>query len=689
MPAIITVTSAADNLTVNGQVTLREAIQAANTNLRVDGSTAGSGADTIQFAAGLAGATITLNGTELQITSPMTINGLGAAQLIISGGNTSRIFEVFAGVNVTIAGLTLENGSGGGGGGGGIANSGTLTISNSTISGNSADAGGGIYNLGTLTINNSTISGNTTIGGGGIYNLGTLTISGSTISGNTASGFGGGIFNRGTLTINNSTFSDNMAGSGLGGGISNTGTLTISGSTISGNSAGGNGGGIDNSAISGSATLTINNSTISGNTAGGGGGINNTGTLTISGSTIFGNSAGLGGGIANSGTLTINNSTISGNTASGGGGILNLGTLTISGSTISGNTASGLGGGIHNFGGIIASLRSTIVANNDATGTGDELFGSFRVEYSLIERRTRATFRETVPGSNRYGVDPLLGPLAENGGPTLTHALLPGSLAINRGSNPLSQSFDQRGLGYVRASGRADIGAFEVQQKGSYLVPDLTNPVKQLLVVVGSAGNDTISVALASGKYSVTFKGNVQKFTATHIVGVVIKGHDGDDHLTLASSVLIGGILDGGTGDDTLNGSAGNDILLGGEGDDKLLGNGGRDVLIGGDGHDSLSGGAGDDLLISGATIYDNTPTALLAIRTEWTSAADYVTRAKNLRQGLNGAPILGPTTIFDSFYDELTADSDATGGLELLFADALDLLTGVSGTTEQAVLIQ
>lgn len=577
MPAIITVTSAADNLTVDGQVTLREAIQAANTNLRVDGSTAGSGADTIQFAAGLAGQTITLGGTQLQITSPLTINGLGATQLSISGNNTSRIFEVSAGNSVTISGLTLTQGKSDNGGG--IINSGILTISNSTISANSVQAISGI-----------------------------------------------------------------AANIGNGGGISNGGTLTFNNSTISGN----NGSGISNFADTSIATLEISNSTISGNsTSGDGGGIRNFAS-------------------ASNATLTISNSTISGNNACG---IFWLGP---------------------NF---TASLRSTIVADTvtldgNVPGLGDDLIGLFRVEYSLIRSRANATIVETVPGSNRYGVDPLLGPLAENGGPTLTHALLAGSPAINRGSNPTPQSFDQRGLGFVRAVGRTDIGAFEVQQRGSYLVPDLTNPAKRQVIVVGSQDRDIISVAVASGRLSVTINGLTQSYPITNIVGIVVRGNDGNDTITLSRSVTIGGILDGGLGDDILTGSAGNDLLLGGEGDDKLLGLAGRDVLIGGDGHDSLTGGVGDDLLIGGATIYDNSTAALLAIQSEWTSASNYATRAMNLRQGLTATPRLSATEISDGFYDQLNADRGATGGLELLFFDEFDLLTGFSATTEQAVLV-
>ncbi|GDY06828.1 hypothetical protein LBMAG52_03140 [Planctomycetia bacterium] len=666
VPAIITVTSAADD--GSGGITLREAIEAANTGTTVDGAVGTSGADTIQFAPVLAGQTITLGGTQLSISSALTINGLGASQLTISGNNTSRIFEVTNAGIVTISGLTLTQGKADNGGG--IDNNGTLTISNSTISGNSAFNGGGIYTNGTLTISNSTIAGNSAaVNGGGIINYGPLTISNSTIAGNSARNDGGGIFNYyATLTISNSTISGNSADDGGGGGIYNYATLTISNSTISGNSA-------------------VN-----------GGGIINYGPLTISNSTISGNSAnGSGGGISNYyyGGLTISNSTISGNSAvnGGGGGIYTDGTLTISNSTISGNSAATEGGGIRNFSSFFVGLRSTIVANNSAP-SGPDLNGNFGVEYSLIKRRTGATLRESVAGSNRYGLDPLLGPLADNGGPTLTHALLLGSPAINRGSNYAPQplvptAYDQRGLGYVRAVGRTDIGAFEVQQKGSYLVTEVTSPVSRRLIVVGSQFNDTVSVAVASGKLNVTFNGRIQKFAAANVVGIVIMGHDGNDTLTLASSVTLGGLLNGGLGEDLLTGSVGNDILLGGEGDDKLLGGGGRDVLIGGDGHDSLTGGVGDDLLIGGATAHDNTPTALLDILAEWTSPlSDYATRAKNLRQGLNAAPALDAATVFDGFYDELTADTTAgTGGLELLFHDELDLLTGVA-TTEQTVLV-
>jgi uncharacterized repeat protein (TIGR02543 family) len=216
---------------------------------------------------------------------------------------------------------------------------GTLTITGSTISGNSApDYGGGIYNNGNITINGgSTISGNSTANGGGIYNHGTLTITGSTISGNSAE-YGGGIYNNGILTIIGGTISSNTATDYYGGGIYNEDTLTITDSEISGNSAP-DGGGI----YHWYGTLTITGSTISGNTAtnsDGGGIYNGLGTSTITSSIISSNSAAdYGGGICiydNSSTpsiKTIQNNTISGNTASisGGGIYIESGSPTIGG----------------------------------------------------------------------------------------------------------------------------------------------------------------------------------------------------------------------------------------------------------------------------------------------------------------------------------------------------------------------
>ena len=189
-------------------------------SLRAAITSAGAG-DTIVFQSGLSG-TITLASALPAINANLTIQGPGADSLTISGNNAVTVFTINFGT-VAISGLTIANG-------------------------NSA-FGGGIFNQATLTVTNSTFSGNSAaIYGGGIYNVnGTVTIVNSTFSNNSAGSFGGGIFiNSGTVKVNNSTFSANSAGT-LGGGISNVaGALTINNSIFVGNTASSSVGGIDN-----------------------------------------------------------------------------------------------------------------------------------------------------------------------------------------------------------------------------------------------------------------------------------------------------------------------------------------------------------------------------------------------------------------------------------------------------------
>ena len=258
-----------------------------------------SSGDTIMVAP----ATYTEN---LTISFSLKIIGSGASTTIVDGGGVYSVVTVIPTTTATVvlSGLTIRNGTGGQGGG--ISSSGTLTINNSSVSGNSgiqctlfvgcsAGLGGGIYSSGTLTINNSTVSANEAFSGcfrlvcyaglgGGIYSSGMLTINNSTISGNVAdSGSaysvadGGGIYSSSTLTINNSTISGNTAAGKLnfhspsGGGIYSSSTLTINNSTISGNSA------IFGGGISGQAT--VQNSIVANNTNGG----NCSGTMTSKG----------------------------------------------------------------------------------------------------------------------------------------------------------------------------------------------------------------------------------------------------------------------------------------------------------------------------------------------------------------------------------------------------------------------
>jgi hypothetical protein len=181
-------------------------------SLRAEIKAANSG-DTIVFTPSLNGQTIKLGGSELAINKNLDIEGLGAANLTISGGNTSRVFDVSSSsANVTLAGMTITGGNG--------------------YSGVSGDTyynqfGGAILNFGTLTVSNSTISGNSASIGGGISNDGDETLSGCTISGNSASYEGGGIYAAnffdyrgipygGTLTVSNSVVLNNVAPVGYG-----------------------------------------------------------------------------------------------------------------------------------------------------------------------------------------------------------------------------------------------------------------------------------------------------------------------------------------------------------------------------------------------------------------------------------------------------------------------------------------
>jgi hypothetical protein len=250
-------------------------------SLRYEIAHAAKNKDTIVFAPSLSGQTITLTSGELDIPTSLTIQGPspGAAPVTISGGGSSRVFEVEAGITVTLSGLTVRDGDG------------------VAVAGSSTQFDGD---------------------GGGILNLGTLTVSGCTLLQNSASLNGGGICNEYTLTVSGCTLSGNSA-SLDGGGISNGFTATVTNSTLSGNSATAIGGGINNGP---GATLTVSYCTLSGNSAYNGGGMYVNGTGTVSYCHLLKNTAvGQGGGIAG-GVLTVNYCTLSGNSAgSEGGGI--------------------------------------------------------------------------------------------------------------------------------------------------------------------------------------------------------------------------------------------------------------------------------------------------------------------------------------------------------------------------------
>ncbi len=329
-----------------GDCTLGEAIQAANTDSAVDGCSAGSGADIIYLPAGTYLLTTADNTTQgdnalPDINSTIAVIGMGSDRgdtLITTGGAAGRVFHISPAAILSLENLTLNNGTATSGYIGGAIhnNQATLNVSNCQILHSRAVSGGGISNVvGTLTITDSFLSGNSAVTdtGGGIYNSGgTVNIVNSVISLNYASSDGGGIYTaaNGIVNISSSTVKENTATDAGGGLYNNDGTIDITSSTFSGNLAGdGAGGGIYSGSFQ--AILNISNSTFSGNSAAtAGGGIGNLGgTLTAAHITVYGNSSNTGGGIANGeGMITLKNSIIAGNTINSAVGPDCFGTIT-------------------------------------------------------------------------------------------------------------------------------------------------------------------------------------------------------------------------------------------------------------------------------------------------------------------------------------------------------------------------
>ncbi|NEO85297.1 MAG: DUF4347 domain-containing protein [Spirulina sp. SIO3F2] len=406
--------------------------------------------------------------------------------------------------NSTISNNIVTSGSGGGIHSGRSSSPGSIMITNSNIVANySEDGGGGIRNYGNITIIDSNISDNTAMffGGGGIYNEhGDVTVENSRISSNLTVGGGGGILSRdGYVDLNNSVVSGNLAGNS--GAISSQGGITLVDSVISGNSARFSVGGIGTILIGSglSKNIVLVNSVISDNTAGNGngGGVVSAGDLILTNSTVTNNSAKRnGGGIHIRNNINSNNSTVFSNTAGDeGGGINNfLGTITLVNSTVSNNSAQKSGGGIraHNGpvilnnatiadntsgadgGGIFSNgtynnrIQNSIIANNVDSGTAPDIsadLSTSTVEHSLIKDTKGITGLSLSTGidGNIINIDPLLSPLANHGGTIQTHALLPGSPAIDSGNNSLTTTAtDQRGNNRI-INGTVDMGAFESQ----------------------------------------------------------------------------------------------------------------------------------------------------------------------------------------------------------------------------------
>ncbi len=376
------------------QTSLREAVAYAE---------ARPGADTITFAAGVQGQTVTVsegwNGagddTALRLPGEVTIDGGTGVTINLASPTARRIF-LCGGV------FALRN----------------LTLSGGDIRG--LQSGGALWSTGTGTVTNVRFTNNRADHGGAIYNLGTMTISGSSFDNNStaANGHGGAIWSNSTLGVSGTLFSQNTAGQ-LGGAIASFNGLTVTDSTFSGNQSAFNGG-----------ALRLD------------------GTAAISGSTFSNNTAVNGGGaLISHGQTAITNSTIAFNTALDGGGAQFFdGTGSLRHVTFASNGATRSGGGVA-VNSANVTMTNTIVAANSAPDQNNLWGGPLNAASSnnLL---------------NLNAAQAGLGAFAFNGGPTATVALLAGSPAINAGTNIAGITADQRGV--LRPQlGVPDIGAFE------------------------------------------------------------------------------------------------------------------------------------------------------------------------------------------------------------------------------------
>ncbi|MGH2950920.1 MAG: choice-of-anchor Q domain-containing protein [Solirubrobacterales bacterium] len=572
-----------DNSCDAADCTLRDALEASND---------AADADVITFASGLSGA-ITLDDSPLYTGSEVAIQGPGAGTLTVSGGDDTQILAAIPGylgpggpaTPVSISGLTLADGRAGGPdsyyfapvGGAVLGIDANLSIANSVITGGYAPQGGGVTAAssydpgdpldGSLTITGSAITDNVAELGGGVVGqaLSNAVISDSAITGNRA------------------VYHDDNTGIAAGGALigsydeSLDADILIEDTTVANNFAEAYLGGI---AVATGDEMAIRNTTISGNTG----------------------AEGVGGVLAGGGEnapVVIQGTTISNNVSGAGeyqGGAMILSDpygsgMNILNSTIANNSAVGVGGGVYLYSyggggygdpddpGTIA-ISSSIVSGNTPDDLAQEGEGDpalFSLGFSLVGNTGNSGATEFPAGSNHFGIDPQLGPLAANGGPTQTHLPALSSPVLDQGIANFAPT-DQRGLART-----GDLSAIDN--------------------AAGGDGTDIGSVEIQAG----ACRGkSVPK----------IDGTDADDNLTgtpgadaifgLAGKDRLRGVagadcLNGDAGKDTLKGGGGKDAIKGGAGKDKLRGQGGKDKLKGQGGKDNLNGGEGKDKLTGGA----------------------------------------------------------------------------------------
>ncbi len=532
--ATITVNSLSDvSNTADGLCTLREAIAAANNNT-ASGAVAGecvagsnSGSDTIDLTS-LSG-TVAVSTVLPTISSNVILNGPGSGVLTLQKNGNFNLISIGSAATVSVSGITFQGVAPAGNFG--IANNGILNLSNCTVTGFGAGISGGQT---TTTISNCVITANTN-GSGILVGSGTLNLINSVVSNNDShGGFGPGIDNSfGILNVTNSTITANKGhwailngaratlinttvSNNLDGGLLNNNTLTMTGGSVTGNT---------NGSLVAGGTSVINGVTFSNNSSnnpsffGGGGIFINGQSVTVMNCLITNNqTSGWGGGIRSAGTATVVNTTISGNLAGSGGGGMDLldtsiGKMTAINVTITNNRSSNAGGVLRESG--QAKFKNSLIAGNhplsgssasDVSGTLDT-----SSSFNLVGTGGSGGLTNGVNNNQIGVVDPLIGPLANNGGPTQTHALLTNSPALDAGDNCVTDVAhcgdalipqllkDQRGVSRLvdgpdaDSSATIDIGAYEAQGPLANLPDFTTLEDTQLLVGFDPGDISTVS----------------------------------------------------------------------------------------------------------------------------------------------------------------------------------------------------
>ncbi len=415
--------------------------------------------------------------TGITISKNMIIKGQSTDNTIINGSDTSKIFTISSGVNVTLLNLTIADGKAYRSNGGAVTNNGgTLTINNCTFNSNSA------------TLNNRDEYGF----GGAIYNTGTLNVIGSTFKSNTAEADGGAIYNTGTATIASSSFTNNLVTGTYGGAIYNGGTLTVTSSNFTNNT------GYDGGAISHGTTLLVPS-----------------GALTIINSNFTRNIAtSAGGAIWSHGTSSIANSLFSSNSAitSGGsskgdgGAIRNWGNMNLTESIFTNNTATISGDAISNYQGILNATFNEFISNGD----------------NDINVENNGATSSVIANNNWWG---------SNSGPTGTRFTAAwGASAISTSWLTLSISTPTH---VFTGSNSTILVYLTYNSNGTNTSSTGTVPDGTMITLTSSLGSITSSASTINGTATVTFNAGIIPGLAT--IYATVNGYTGNATINIVS----------------------------------------------------------------------------------------------------------------------------------------------------------